>query len=249
MEAAHLQSERRSAAHYAVDAEVSLVTRNKASRTVRGRMFELSLDGCRVHAELQFSLATPAPIEVVFKVRGIGFRLVGTLQWADAGQTARIRFCPMARRKREALEGLLAELEAGERARISAGPKSTEPDPSLEPASHPVKERRGETRHSVDTGATVYFIDMRAKISGRIVDLSLTGCRIRTFKPFPVGIYRRVETAFRLDGLPFRLANVVQVLHNKFTVGIRFLNVSPRKRNQLALLIEEIRSTGTLAIG
>jgi hypothetical protein len=45
---------------------------------------------------------------------------------------------------------------------------------------------------------------------------------------------------FKLDGLPFRLAGVVQSLHDKFTIGIRFLDMSPRKRDQLAQLMEEI---------
>ena len=75
---------------------------------------------------------------------------------------------------------------------------------------------------------------------GRIVDVSLGGCRIRTDERFPVGIYRRVETEFTFDGLPFRLGGVVQSLHDKFTVGIRFLDMSERKRSQLMELIEEI---------
>ena len=86
----------------------------------------------------------------------------------------------------------------------------------------------------------VHFIDVRAQISGRILDLSMSGCRIRTSERFPVGIYRRVETEFKLDGLPFRLGGVVQSVHDKFTVGIRFLDVSPRKRDQLAFLMDEI---------
>jgi len=95
-------------------------------------------------------------------------------------------------------------------------------------------------RHTVDTRATVYFIDVRAHMTGNIVDLSMSGCGIHTDERFPVGIYRRVETEFRFDGLPFRLQCVVQALHNKFTVGIRFLDMSSRKREQLLQLMEEI---------
>ena len=54
---------------------------------------------------------------------------------------------------------------------------------------------------------------------GRILDLSLSGCRIRTDERFPVGIYTRVETEFRLEGLPFRLGGVVQAIHDRQTVG------------------------------
>jgi len=108
-------------------------------------------------------------------------------------------------------------------------------------AGRPIgRDRREQARHSVDTGATVFLIDMRAQISGRILDLSMCGCRIRTDDRFPVGIYRRVETEFKLDGMPFRLAGVIQSLHDKFTVGIRFLDMSPRKREQLQELMHEI---------
>jgi len=92
----------------------------------------------------------------------------------------------------------------------------------------------------METRATVFFIDVRAQMAGNIVDLSMSGCRIRTDEQFPVGIYRRVETEFTFDGLPFRLPGVVQALHNRFTVGIRFLDMSSRKREQLTQLMEEI---------
>jgi PilZ domain len=106
--------------------------------------------------------------------------------------------------------------------------------------SRPQSERRSHPRYSVDTRATVCFIYLGAQVSGRILDVSMGGCRIRTDERFPVGIYRRVETEFKVDGLPFRLAGVVQALHDRFTVGIRFLDMSPRKRAQLAQLMEEI---------
>jgi hypothetical protein len=70
--------------------------------------------------------------------------------------------------------------------------------------------------------------------------LSLSGCRIRTDDRFPVGIYTRVETEFRLEGLPFRLGGVIQAIHDCNTVGIRFLDLSERKREQVLGLIGEI---------
>ena len=104
-------------------------------------------------------------------------------------------------------------------------------------------ERRSQPRYAVDEAATLHFIEVRAQLSGRILDLSMSGCRIRTNERFPVGIYRRVETEFKLDGLPFRLGGVIQSVHDKFTVGIRFLDMSPRKRDQLSFLMDEIEAT------
>jgi c-di-GMP-binding flagellar brake protein YcgR len=105
------------------------------------------------------------------------------------------------------------------------------------------RDRRAYPRLPVDATAAVFFIDVRAQIAGRILDISLGGCRIRAQQRFPVGIYRRVETEFKLDGMPFRLAGVVQAVHDRFTIGIRFLDMSSRKRDQLAQLMADIEET------
>jgi hypothetical protein len=55
-----------------------------------------------------------------------------------------------------------------------------------------------------------------------------------------VGIYVRVEAEFYLHGLPFRLGGVSQAIIDKHTIGLRFLDVSERKRSQLAELMAEI---------
>ena len=315
------QPDRRSEQRYAVDAEATVVMVNHGS-SLRGRLIELSLEGCRMRADRHCSLAAPASIEVMFKINGIDFRLGGTMQWADARQLAGIQFNAMAPRRRDFLMELLSELEAEEAAKAGEAaegaaenaaanvdsreenlPQGPEPNSSCgttevvpgfntsyatgssarkeeapkadaggggeparpapakpeivsAPASPPAetapagrpaapasrRERRAEARLVVDSRATIFFVDVRANIVGRILDVSLGGCRIRTDERFPVGIYRRVETEFTVDGVPLRLGGVVQSLHDRFTVGIRFLDMSERKRNQLTELIEEIEA-------
>jgi len=110
--------------------------------------------------------------------------------------------------------------------------------PQAKPAT---SERRKASREMVDTTAVIFLIKIASRLRGRILDLSLTGCRIRTDERFPVGIYTRVETEFRLEGLPFRLGGVIQVIHDRQTVGIRFLDVSSRKREQVEQLMEDIQ--------
>jgi c-di-GMP-binding flagellar brake protein YcgR len=110
--------------------------------------------------------------------------------------------------------------------------------PSLVKSSK--RERREQLREGVDTSAVIYLINVASRLTGRILDLSLGGCRIRTDEFFPVGIYTRVETEFRLEGLPFRLGGVIQAIHDRHNVGIRFLDMSSRKREQVEQLIEEI---------
>lgn len=104
-------------------------------------------------------------------------------------------------------------------------------------------ERRHNPRESVEDEAEIVFVRSGSAMRGRILDLSVNGCRIRTVKQFPVGIYTRVETAFRMEGLPFRLGGVIQAVHDKHTVGIRFLDVSERKRELILELISEIGPT------
>jgi c-di-GMP-binding flagellar brake protein YcgR len=103
--------------------------------------------------------------------------------------------------------------------------------------------RRFEPRHGVETNAVIHLINLAADVSGHILDLSLGGCHIRTDRRFPVGIFRRVEVEFRIEGLPFRLGGVTQAIYDPFNVGIRFLDLSDRKREQLLQLIAEIEKS------
>jgi hypothetical protein len=92
-------------------------------------------------------------------------------------------------------------------------------------------ERRNHSRHSVDDSAAIILFKIASRLAGRIIDLSLSGCRIQCHNRFPVGIYTPVEAEFRVDGISFRLGGVVQVIHDRRTVGIRFLDMSPANAN------------------
>jgi c-di-GMP-binding flagellar brake protein YcgR len=120
-----------------------------------------------------------------------------------------------------------------------ANSDSIENEPPL-PQNPSPPERRNHSRLMVDDSSTIILVKIAARLVGRIVDISIGGCRIRCHERFPVGIYTRVETEFRIEGLPFRLGGVVQAIHDRHTVGIRFLDMSSRKREQLEQLIEEI---------
>jgi hypothetical protein len=135
---------------------------------------------------------------------------------------------------------------AGERSRVPAAKKLTKlldfaplaRAEAMQPATG--RERRGHARHELDTTAMILLPNVESPIHGRILDLSLTGSRIRTDERFPVGIYTRVETDFRPQGLPFRLGGVVQAVYDRNIVGIRFLDINEQKREQVSGLIGEI---------
>ena len=107
-------------------------------------------------------------------------------------------------------------------------------------------ERRAHSRYRVDEAATLSFVNSGTKMRCRLLDLSLSGCRLQTQERFPLGIYTRVETEFRVTGIPFRLGGVVQAIHGRREVGVRFLDVSERKRQQVKELIEEIEQMGEI---
>jgi len=124
-------------------------------------------------------------------------------------------------------------------------PKLPQPQQDSKQAGpHTGRDRRAQSRLPIDTSADILLINIGSHVAGRIQDLSAGGCRIHTDERFPVGIYTRVETEFRLQGLPFRLSGVIQALHDqkRQVVGIRFLDMSSRKREQVEQLIKEMEA-------
>jgi c-di-GMP-binding flagellar brake protein YcgR len=269
------EQERRGMPRCRVDADAALFLVSHGSE-IPCRMVELSLGGCRIEVKQRVSIAVGIPVEAIFKIQGIAFRLSGLTEWS-AGKITGLSFGPMTSRRRDDLMEVLCEVEA-KNAReaaekgVETGAKGPEAGPvsrrgpvlvskppsvsrewsatgaeSEEPAEQlskaPIaieRERRLDRRCEVDTSAVIYLVKIGSKLNGQILDLSLGGCRIHTTERFPVGIYTRVETEFRLRGLPLRLAGVIQAIHDRNLVGIRFLDVSPRKREQIAELIDEI---------
>ncbi|MGD1063954.1 MAG: PilZ domain-containing protein [Terracidiphilus sp.] len=101
-------------------------------------------------------------------------------------------------------------------------------------------ELRGQPRPAVHRFATIILIKDGSRFRGRIVKLSLSGCRIRTEDRIPVGIYSRVETEFQLQGFPFRLGSVIETMYDRYTAGIHFFDLSERKRQQVLELMGEL---------
>lgn len=104
------------------------------------------------------------------------------------------------------------------------------------------RERRTQGRETVDSSAIIFVVKSGSRLEGRIVDLSPAGCGIRLHEPHLRGIYTRVEVEFRLEGLPFRLGGVIQSIRDKYTLGIRFLDLGERKRAQVDELIAELQA-------
>jgi c-di-GMP-binding flagellar brake protein YcgR len=242
-----------------VDEEATLVLFNSGEH-LRCRIVEISLGGCRVKLPGSLPAGAGKRVEAAFKLRGIAFRFNGDAEWVSDEHLVGIQFVGATARGGQELVGVLCEIaaanaiaqvkraaarRAAQEAEAGAAAPQAAPQDKLAAAPAPPRavrgrERRNQSRHEVDTSATILLINIASRITGRILNLSLGGCRIRTQERFPVGIYTRVETEFHLEGLPFRLAGVIQAVQDRQFVGIRFLDVSERKREQLQLLIAEI---------
>ncbi len=252
------ENNHRAVPRFGVDEDAHLLMVNFGSN-IPCRILDLSLSGCRVYTKERITSGPKARIEVAFKVRGLAFRFSGVTQWTDGKGMVGIRFLDVPLRRKDDLAEALGEVKEEntvkaaklEAEKLAAALKAAAPaaakqaEPATPSAALPPKlskrERRTQAREEVDTSAVLHLIHVASELRGRILDLSLDGCRIRTDERFPVGIYTRVEIEFCLDGLPFRLGGVIQAIHDQRTVGVRFLDLSSRKREQVEQLIEEMQ--------
>jgi len=259
-------SERRTHPRYAVE-EDSVLLLVSHGMPMKAHINDLSLEGCRICTEQRCPPGTGLQVEVTFKVNGIAFRFSGVIRWNDGNHLVGIRFNEGTQRRREQLAEVVCEIaaaqlaqpekQAEEQAKVERLPEALadgvaeQPEPlelgtaAAAPPPRPERgrlNRRNRARLAVHSFAVIYLVKTGSKLVGRIVDLSLSGCRIRTDEPFPVGIYTRVEAGFHLDGLPFRLGGVTQAIHDRHNVGIRFLDMTDRSRERVEGLIEELEA-------
>jgi len=112
--------------------------------------------------------------------------------------------------------------------------------PAIAPETDTASDRRHDPRYATDVRAFVLLVHSRILSPARILDISIGGCRVRSEKRFSMGIFVRLELEFVLRGLPFRLGGVSQHIVDEHTFGIRFLDLSPRRKALLAELIAEV---------
>jgi c-di-GMP-binding flagellar brake protein YcgR len=254
--------ERRIHPRYPVDcaAAISPLT---GAEPIHGRLIDLGLGGCSVAIKRPYRAGILVRVEVQFQLRGMTFRLFGVIAGSRGTTSFAVRFVDMPARRRAELAEVITEIAAlrpvnADKSSSAALPVSADADSPAQPSAVSVMnrpsstpqpsrilpaapaDRRSHSRHQVDSTANLLLVKTGITMSGRIMNLSRGGCRIRTEEPFNVGIYVRIETEFYLHGLPFRLVGVSQAILDKNTIGIRFLDMSDRKRKQLTELISEL---------
>jgi hypothetical protein len=105
-------------------------------------------------------------------------------------------------------------------------------------------ERRRSPRLECHGSAQVRMLDADSsnppQFQGKIVNLSLLGCCFETEAEVPVRKGDRLEVFFQLNGMPVLIMGVARAIHSPQRTGIEFLDVSPRKLEQLQFIMREL---------
>jgi PilZ domain len=123
-------------------------------------------------------------------------------------------------------------MEEGETTSTAAPPPDTGP------------ERRREVRYAVQWDAEIFIPDRTAMFRGQVVNISTSGCYVRTVAWVRVPPSTEVELVFLLDGRMVRARAEARFAQSRTGVGLRFLPLEVDVRRRLDLVLEML-STAT----
>jgi hypothetical protein len=104
-------------------------------------------------------------------------------------------------------------------------------------------ERREEERYAVDWDADIFIPERTTMFRGRVVNLSLSGCYVRTVAWVRVPPTTVVELVIKRDGRLIRVPAEARYAQSRTGVGLRFLALGKVIRQRLDWGIEELRET------
>ncbi|HVT96763.1 MAG TPA: PilZ domain-containing protein [Acidobacteriaceae bacterium] len=105
------------------------------------------------------------------------------------------------------------------------------------------EDHRQHPRFCCSGNAEIRSLASGLRVSGRIENLSLGGCRIRVENPRGFREAERVEMTFCVRQLPLRVQASIRQLESGHTLGVAFTLLSERGKVQLGALIEELAET------
>jgi hypothetical protein len=91
-----------------------------------------------------------------------------------------------------------------------------------------------------ESPAALYLVAEDSKLKADLMDLSRDGCLLRLGRLVEVRLNAQAEVDFRVRGLPFLLPGSTKEMRDKRTIEVRFSEMSRRKREELAQVIEEL---------
>jgi len=238
--------------------------------SIHGKLLNLSEGGCCVEPDIPFLVWNEVRVEIRFEAFQMQFRLAGVTKGDRGGKSFGVEFDSMTAERLAELKRLLpADRSAQTKIGTKVGQVETEQEPlpntlASEPdeASRMAMElllktgrrsgmvrieeppegidRRGHPRFVVETQGVLLLVKTNETLSGYVLEISQSGCRVYLTEPFDKGLGVPLEVSFHLHGVPVRVAGISQVLIDKHTVGICFTELSKRKQQKLIDLISDI---------
>jgi hypothetical protein len=201
-------------------------------------------------------------VEIMFRYENTVYSLSGRSSSTFLDNSFWFEFDTVARKTMDLLGGRL--LSAGlldnelESAHVAAMfPVLSEPREMEEKKlEHPVvrrrlwpkgRERRVHRRFDIEAAVRLTVVQKGHLLECEMVNLSLSGCRLRFAAACDLECGSFVEMQFIGNGLPLRLAAIIQVRIDAHTVGMRFVRTSARMLDRLEDLIAEIEEGRVIA--
>jgi hypothetical protein len=103
----------------------------------------------------------------------------------------------------------------------------------------PEKDRRRSARFTCGGDAKISRLPSDGIfLPGKVLDLSLHGCRVDT--PFPIDCGVRAEIVLRVNASSFRAVGEVRAIRDGLGTGIEFVQLSANGKDMLADLVREL---------
>jgi hypothetical protein len=106
-----------------------------------------------------------------------------------------------------------------------------------------VAERRREERYAVQWDAEIFIPERTAMFRGQVVNISTSGCYVRTVAWVRVPPSTEVELVFSMDGRMTRVRAEARFAQSRTGVGLRFLPLEEEVRRRLDAAIAKFQST------
>jgi hypothetical protein len=233
------------------------------------QVLDIGLGGCSVFTDRPFTAGALAHVEILTTLLGQSVHLYGSTEWTRGESRVGVRFTHPSFAIKLQLERLIgalfeqAETEKPAEANIfpvecAAHLQQSQPEKNCpsqaEASSDPlsiefVRAIHGEAIRALSWKEGEWPVEVRSlngrlRLTGALVDLSVSGCSVRLGGPYDDEFQIPVEVSFRLQGLPFLLAGSPVSIDDPATVGIHFNPMSYRRKDELIQLVSELRAAG-----
>lgn len=228
----------------------------------RGEVQDLTTTHSLVVPEGCFYLCKSVYVEISFRFEDTRYTLTGEAMPSKTDQSFLMEFDTVARKLMNTLGARLGAAGLIEASKLPAEAEETaaeeeKSETNREKTKTPVQkmrwvrhdpppdgiERRLHQRYEVELATHLTLVEDGTRQECTMVELSVGGCRLLFPTACEIPCGTQVEVQFIGDGLPLRLAAVVQVRSHERLAGLRFVNMVPRMKERLEGFAQEISAS------